>query len=294
MDPIDALVFKILGSIALAVGMAVTIDLLSLRRGLQPPGFTLSAEREADLWWLPAVRRVLGGGAIAVVLWVGVFGSLVAIGSHTEIDFSALSSFRLFQLHAYLLIALAAWYLLGFAGTGGERSGSRWGRWDWLAQFGLRARSVWRELGLGVLAGVGAWLFVILAAMTLGLVLMALGQADALPQTPPPVVPFIAGLPWATRLLISLSAGVVEETFFRGFLQPRVGIGLSTGLFVLAHANYEQPFMLVGIGLLSLVFAFLVRWRQSIWAAITAHAFFDAIQLLIVIPSVLKVLGGGS
>ena len=95
-----------------------------------------------------------------------------------------------------------------------------------------------------------------------------------------------------TRLAVSVSAGVVEETFFRGFLQPRVGIGLSTALFTLAHLSYDQPFMLVGVALLSLIFAFLVRWRQNLWAAITAHALFDALQLLVVIPTTLRWMQG--
>ncbi len=51
--------------------------------------------------------------------------------------------------------------------------------------------------------------------------------------------------------------------------------------------------MLVGVTLLSLVFAYIVRWRQSIWAAIVAHAVFDAIQLLFVIPWALRYLPGG-
>ena len=46
--------------------------------------------------------------------------------------------------------------------------------------------------------------------------------------------------------------------------------------------------MLVGITVLSLLFAFLVRWRRSVLAAIVAHAAFDLIQLLIVVPLVLK------
>ncbi len=33
-----------------------------------------------------------------------------------------------------------------------------------------------------------------------------------------------------------------------------------------------------------------MRWRQNVWAAVTAHAVFDAIQLLIVIPAALRFL----
>ena len=63
--------------------------------------------------------------------------------------------------------------------------------------------------------------------------------------------------------------------------------------FVLAHANYEQPLMLVGVGILSLIFALLVRWRQNIWAAVAAHTVFDAIQLLVVVPLALEFIERG-
>jgi membrane protease YdiL (CAAX protease family) len=51
--------------------------------------------------------------------------------------------------------------------------------------------------------------------------------------------------------------------------------------------------MLVGIGLLSLAFAYLTRWRQNIWPAVIAHALFDAIQLLVVVPFALRLLEEG-
>jgi membrane protease YdiL (CAAX protease family) len=107
-------------------------------------------------------------------------------------------------------------------------------------------------------------------------------------------VPFIAGLPVGVRILISLSAGVVEEGFFRGFLQPRIGIPLSTAFFALAHLSYGQPFMLIGITLLSLIYAFLVRWRQNLWPAMAAHALFDGVQLLVVVPAAMRFLEGGA
>jgi membrane protease YdiL (CAAX protease family) len=68
---------------------------------------------------------------------------------------------------------------------------------------------------------------------------------------------------------------------------------MSTALFVLAHASYEQPLMLVGITLLSLIYGFLVVWRQSIWAAMAAHTLFDAMQLLVIIPWALQMLEEG-
>jgi membrane protease YdiL (CAAX protease family) len=149
------------------------------------------------------------------------------------------------------------------------------------------------ELGLGLVAGIGAWLLVIGFLLLLGTLLWSLGGEEMLPTEPPAVIPWIAALPVGLRIALSLSAGVVEETFFRGFLQPRVGIMLSTLLFVLAHASYEEPLMLVGVTLLSIIYALLVRWRQNIWPAIVAHALFDALQLLVVIPTALEFLPPG-
>jgi membrane protease YdiL (CAAX protease family) len=126
----------------------------------------------------------------------------------------------------------------------------------------------------------------------LGALIWALGGEDALPQEPPALVPWIAALPIGLRLALSVSAGFAEEIFFRGFLQPRAGITFSTVLFVMAHVGYGQPLMLVGVTLLSLVFAALVRWRQTIWSAVVAHAVFDALQLTVVIPKALEFLEG--
>jgi membrane protease YdiL (CAAX protease family) len=159
-------------------------------------------------------------------------------------------------------------------------------------QFGFVAPDVPREIGLGVVLGVAAWVVVLLGVMAVAAAVWALGGEKALPKEPPALVPWIAGLPILTRVGISLSAGVVEEWFFRGFLQPRLGILASTGLFVLAHFAYGQPFMLVGIAILSLIYALLVRWRQNIWPAMAAHALFDGVQLLIVIPGALKLMHG--
>ncbi len=159
------------------------------------------------------------------------------------------------------------------------------------AQFGYLAPNIPREIGLGVILGIGAWVAVILALMMVAGVAYALGGEHAIPKSPPALIPLIAGLPVWVRFLVSLSAGVVEESFFRGFLQPRVGILASTGFFVLAHLSYGQPFMLVGISLLSLIYAFLVKWRQNVWPAMAAHALFDGVQLLVVVPAALRMLG---
>lgn len=262
------------GPLLLALATVWGIDRLTRERGLQPPGFRASWVGEP----LAAARRALALAAVAGVLWVGVFAPLGTLGSEVRPDLSRVGVGQLFLLHGLFAAALAVWYLLGFAGTGGSAA----------AQLGLRVPRPLTEIGVGLAAGVGGWLVVLAVVLLLGSLIWALGGEGLLGERPPPLVAWLAGLPVWVRLAVSLSAGLVEEAFFRGFLQPRVGVALSTGLFALAHAGYEQPLMLVGVTLLSLFFAQLVRWRRNIWPAVAAHALFNAIQLLIVVPLVLE------
>lgn len=285
--------------VILGIAGAFLLDRLCAARGFLPPGFRVP--------W----RRIAAGAVLAGLLALGVFAPLGGLGVAQEEtpDFSKIATPQLFALHFLMMGTLGAWFLLGYAGVReGARTSTDWTRTDtdelpppppppslssqFAAQFGFRALNVWREVGLGVVLGLAAWVAVLLALMGVAGVLWALGGEEAVPQQPPAMVPFIAGLPILVRVLISLSAGVVEETFFRGFLQPRVGIVLSTAFFALAHLSYGQPFMLIGITLLSLIYALLVKWRQNVWPAIAAHVFFDAIQLLVIVPSVLRVIQG--
>jgi membrane protease YdiL (CAAX protease family) len=274
----------------LALLTVLLFDQMSWRRGLRPPAWVGGARPGVGSWTLPMLRRGLALTSLWAVLWIGVFSPLAALGQDSELDLSAVTTPQLFLLHFLFVLGLMIWYVLGFAGMPGFGSGGTNG---WIAQLGFRAPSVWREIGIGLVAGVGAWVVVLVILMTVGLVVWWSGGADLLPTEPPAIVPWIAALPVAVRLLVSLSAGVVEETFFRGFLQPRVGLLISSALFVLAHASYEQPLMLVGITLLSLVYGALVIWRQTIWPAIAAHTLFDAMQLLLIIPWALRLLKEG-
>ena len=256
--------------------MLAAIGRLMDRHGLLPPLFRAES------------RRIAASLLLFLALWVTVFAAVGLLGTTTQADFQAPPTPQLFLVHLILLVTLAVWYGLAFVGVGVDPA-----RASPLRQFGLRAPSILTELGLGVLCGVAVWVVVLTILVGLGALVWALGGEDALPSEAPPIVPWIASLPVALRLALSASAGFAEELFFRGFLQPRVGVALSTALFALAHLSYDQPTMLVGVTLLSLTFAWIVRWRQSIWAAIVAHAVFDAIQLLVVIPWALRHLEPG-
>lgn len=285
---------RLTGPPLLALITVLAIDFSTSRRGLQPPQFQWRQDADSTLRPWRLLRWGVSLTALWAVLWLGVFAPLGTLGQSQEIDLSQLRAPQLFALHLLLVVCVAVWYSLGFKAVGG---GPRPSGHAWTAQLGFRTPRVAAEVGLGVIFGVAAWLGVLAILLSVGVTLWWIGGERLLPSEPPPLIPWIAALPAWLRIGVSLSAGVVEETFFRGFLQPRAGIALSTGLFVLAHASYEQPLLLLGISLLSLIYAGLVRWRQNIWPAIAAHVLFDAIQLLVVIPAALRLLpeeGGGS
>lgn len=278
---------RTIGPVLLALLTTLAFDWSTRRRGLDPPGFgSLHAgtilPRPVD-----HLRRGVSLAFLFAVLWIGVFLPLGALGIDQEVDLSTLTVPQLFLLHGLLLLSVGLWYACGFLAlpAGMIRRG-----FSWKSQLGLRAPSIRREIGIGLIAGVAAWLIVLGALIGIGLVIWWVGGEELLPKKPPAMIPWIASLPIILRLLISLSAGVVEEVFFRGLLQPRIGIAASSALFVLAHASYEQPLMLVGITILSVIYGFLALWRQNIWPAIAAHFLFDSIQLLLVIPTALDFL----
>lgn len=259
----------------LAAAAALALDRMAVARRLDPPGF-------AD-----PVRRGLAFLFVAGIFWLGIFGALGAKADSVPPDLGAMPMGRLFLLHILLVAAMVFWYLLGFSGFHSADGGM-----SFAAQFGLRARRPAREAGLGLAVGLSTWSALILCILVIALIVAAIAGEDSLPQKPPSAILWIAGLPIGVRVALALTAGVVEEGFFRGFLQPRIGILLSTLFFALAHLSYGQPFLLVGVTLLSLLYGVLTKMRQTIVPAMVAHAVFDGIQLLVVVPGVLKLFGG--
>ena len=81
---------------------------------------------------------------------------------------------------------------------------------------------------------------------------------------------------------------IVEELFFRSFLQTRVGPVASTLMFTAAHGVYGQPLVLVGILVISTVLSVAFVLYRNVLPCIVAHGVFDAIQMFVVIPVVVR------
>jgi len=259
---------------ALALLCVWEFDRRSRRLGLDPPGFRSPG------------RRAAGLAALALCLGTTTLSPIAAIGAEapTGIDYSAIPTWQLFVVHALFLLTVGAWWVAGFAGSAASLR----------EQVGLTGGAPLRELAFGAVFGIGAWVVVLAGIYLVAIGLAIFGAEDALPSSPPGAVVWLAGQAVGVRIALALSAGVVEEIFFRGLLQPRIGYLASTALFALAHLAYGQPFLLVGVTMLSLIYGALVIWRQSVWAAIAAHAVFDLVQLLVVVPTILRVFGGSA
>jgi membrane protease YdiL (CAAX protease family) len=98
------------------------------------------------------------------------------------------------------------------------------------------------------------------------------------------VVVWMAQRPLPLRVAVIVVAMVVEEAFFRGFLQPRFGIVTATLCFALGHVNYGSPIMGGGVFVIGLVLALAFRRYDDLAVCAVAHGVFDAIQLLIILP----------
>lgn len=301
-----------IAGVLLALAAAAMVDRLAARRGFDPPGF-----RDPG-------RRLVAGLGLALVFFLGIFYPAVTFDRELEVDLEAVSPIQLFFSQLLLMGWLVLWWRLGSAApasvlsdaptayrgadvspvaleddrngalaSGGGGGAGRRQAWVWSEQLSLKTRHVGTELRIGLAAGLLGWFGVLSAALLMSLLVAEVGGEGLLSQEPAEQIVWLASLPVGLRLAVAVAAGVVEELFFRGFLQPRIGIVASTVLFVGAHLAYGEPFMLFGVSLLSLYYAWLARWRRSIWAAMAAHFLFDAIQLLVVIPAVLRALDSG-
>ncbi len=117
------------------------------------------------------------------------------------------------------------------------------------------------------------------------------GEASGSPAVSPMIVWLVAQPVWV-KLLIVVSAMIVEELFFRAFLQTRVGPVAATLMFTAAHGAYGQPLVLVGILVIATVLAVTFSIYRNVLPCIVAHGVFDAIQMFVIIPLALRSLPG--
>jgi membrane protease YdiL (CAAX protease family) len=214
-------------------------------------------------------RRALAALLLFGVLTACVFYPAVSPDQAASIDPSALWFPMLFFGHAVLAAFLFLWRHL--------RSDISWGRFLHLN------RLVASDIRRGLWTGCMGWMATILVTAAVAFSLRTSGLPGHSPEVPEFMF-WIAHLGLERKLIVILIAMTVEEAFFRGFLQPRVGWIPASLLFVLGHASYGLPLMLVGVTVISLVLGWSFRRTGRLLPCVIAHGTFDAIQLLVIIP----------
>ncbi|WGI17075.1 type II CAAX endopeptidase family protein [Methanonatronarchaeum sp. AMET-Sl] len=90
----------------------------------------------------------------------------------------------------------------------------------------------------------------------------------------------IVGFGPIMALIISLSAGISEEIFFRGYLQTRIGLIPAAALFALVHASYGVIIQIIGPFIMGLLIGYLYLKTNSVIGPIVAHTLYNLVVLL--------------
>ncbi len=178
------------------------------------------------------------------------------------------------RVRFYVVTGLYEWLLFVLTVVGVRGSGA-----SALMVLGEHWRSVRQVLrDIGIAAG-----FWIVAAMLLWIFgwllrIAALGRnVSMLPHR---------GIELTLWIALSVTAGICEETIFRGYLQRQfmalsksapAGILLSAAAFGAAHA-YQGFRMVILIGLYGAMFGILAHWRGTVRPGIIAHAWNDSLN----------------
>ena len=179
------------------------------------------------------------------------------------------------RIAGYLLVLLFEWIIFAFIWFGLRVQGVPFAN-----LFGEMSTSIpkfLRDIGIAVL-------FLIVANIMLGILSHLLhvakvseGVKQLLPRTAPEI---------ALYLLVALTAGICEETIFRGYLQRQfsaytksavAGALIQGIIFGLAHA-YQGWKMILIIAVYGCMFGALTLWRRSLRPGIIAHFLQDSIS----------------
>jgi uncharacterized protein len=207
---------------------------------------------------------------------------------------------------AFLLVTLAAWALLGRIIVNGMEAaanshrrrfylftllsewlvfiyviaGVRWHGRSAQLVLGDRWRS-FRQLLRDIAIAAAFWIIAAGILLVLAYFLHA-GEAQRQLQSLLPR----GGVDLTLWIALSITAGICEETIFRGYLQLQfiaftrsapAGILLSAAVFGAGHA-YQGSRMIILIGVYGVLFGVLAHWRRSVRPGIIAHAWQDSLN----------------
>lgn len=217
------------------------------------------------------------GKAVASALHTVIF--LLIFGAYVTWSYFVSAHMRVAQgpsrLSLYITTMIGEWLLVAYILFGVRRHGT-----SLLEVFGPRwenAKQVFRDIGIAL----GFWIvsLVILAIVAHLLKIHSMDKSLGflLPQGP---------LEIAVWLCVSATAGVCEETIFRGYLQKQfiagtgnvaIGVLLSAAAFGAGHA-YQGWKSTIVIGVYGLLFGILAQMRSSVRPGMITHFLEDSVS----------------
>ncbi|MCO5228931.1 MAG: CPBP family intramembrane metalloprotease [Thermomicrobiales bacterium] len=245
------------GAPVLGIGLGLALPLLKPFRNLVAKVTPMDPDSPIDYSGLAIVLALLG--FLIPTAFVDSAPEVVSGNSGV-----ALTSGLLQQLVAFVMIAYVA------VGYRNYRTGE-----EATARLGIQ-----RPTPQQIIAGLGGVVVAFVAANIGGLLTQWL-QPDAVHGIEESVQAIVAGVtnPFVA-LVLALSSGIGEEVFFRGALQPRLGMVLTALLFTFLHAQYGFTWILLGLFLMGLTFGWLAK-RYGTMAAVIAHATYNLIVVVL-------------
>ena len=216
------------------------------------------------------VRQTVAAFLLIGILAIVVFFPVTAFGEAEEIDVATLWLPVLLAGHAVLVGFLLVWWRL--------RGDVSLGRF-----LHLSGDDLGNKVRRGLVTGAAGWLLTILITGAAAAMGSASGRVSEATEIPP-VMAWLAALPLSSKLIIVGAAMTVEEAFFRGFLQSRIGLLASSVMFALSHFSYGLPFMIIGVFTISLIIGRDFARSGDLFPCMIAHGVFDAVQLLVILP----------
>jgi membrane protease YdiL (CAAX protease family) len=178
------------------------------------------------------------------------------------------------RVRVYVVTILIEWFVFVLVVAGVRRSGA-----SVLLVLGDHwhsARQVLRDIGVAA----GFWVVAVGILWMLGRLL----RIDAQGRNMQFIFPH-GGAEIAAWIALSVTAGICEETIFRGYLQRQfmamtksapAGILLSAAAFGAAHA-YQGFRLVILISLFGAMFGILAYWRRSVRPGMIVHAWQDSL-----------------
>ena len=90
--------------------------------------------------------------------------------------------------------------------------------------------------------------------------------------------PIVAPLSSTEIIVLALASGLAEELFFRGAMQPVLGLVVTSILFGAAHTGPKRVFLAWSVWafVMGLLFGAIFELTGVLWGAVLAHALINA------------------